>query len=333
MSSLKLTGDALLVAEQLYVGGPTGASGGFSVSTNGLLAYQGGSMSRSQLTRYSRKGERLGVVAEPGYYDSLALSPDDTQLAVSAQVTPFEQSDLWTYDVARNFGRRIRSNGYDFAPVWSPDGHFVYSSGRRVTFDLYERPANGSDEETQLLAGGQNETPLSWSADGKFILFSRGGNQASASLWSLPLFGDRLPVPFVQTRYQEASGRFSPDGKWVVYVSDESGRNEIYVKAFPTSADRIQISSEGGYGPRWRQQNEIVYIRGRSALIAELRIDGNRLGVVGETRLPLDFRARIGFGSSYDVSRDGQWFVVNEVVDTDEHPITVVLNWPAGLKK
>jgi Tol biopolymer transport system component len=173
----------------------------------------------------------------------------------------------------------------------------------------------------------------SWSADGRFVLYTT----TPPDLWALPLSGEKKPFPFLQTRFNEGSGRFSPDGRWVAYQSNESGRPEVYVAAFPGPGGKWQVSTAGGVLPRWRRDGkEIFYAAptGATMMAASVNSEGTAFQV---GRVQSLFQVRAGGPRYfYDVSADGQRFLLNalpEQTATTPVPLTLVVNWTAGLKK
>jgi eukaryotic-like serine/threonine-protein kinase len=337
VSTLATSGEAAPVAEQLLAGGPTGTAAAFAVSTNGYLAYQSGSDPPSQLSWFNRKGEPLGVLGEPVLGDDVALSPDGSRAALtlpSSSRIPSGNFDVWIYDVEHNQRRPFTSGpANEIAPVWSPDGQrIVFASDRRDPSDLFVKPTSRGGDESPLFSGAQRETPVSWSSDPEFILYVSTGNETREDLWALPLFGDRLPRAFARTRASESQGRFSPDAKWVAYVSDETRRREVYVAPFPGPGEAIQISTGGGNAPVWRG-SEIFFV-GPGNMLMAAEVKPQSLSLRSVPARPL-FRIRpTGFlGRFYDVSPDGQRFLVNVPVETGEQPVTLVVNWMAGLRK
>jgi Tol biopolymer transport system component len=224
----------------------------------------------------------------------------------------------------------------DVAPIWSPDAtRIVFGSNRKGSFDLYQKPANGAGSEQLLLANGQVNSASDWSPDGRFVLYGTFDPKMQASgtdIWALPLDGDRKPFPVVQTDFEERGGQFSPDGKWIAYQSNESGRFEIHVQPFPGPGARSPISTGGGYQPRWRRDGqEIFYIAPDNRLMAvPIQFASNGQAIEPGTPVPL-FRLRLGTqvfsDSSYMVASAGQRFLVNAVTEDATSPITVVLNF------
>lgn len=193
------------------------------------------------------------------------------------------------------------------------------------------------------MEGGANKYVTSWSADGRFILYHIGNaaSQTGNDLWVLPTFGDRKPRPLLQTPFNETQGQFSPDGRWVAYLSNESGRGEVYVVPFPEAGGKWQISTAGGVQPRWRRDGkELFYLAGNTLMAAEVNGDGTafQVGAVRrlfEARLRTESYLAFGTGPVYDVAPDGQRFLVDVVGDEEAAPtlITVVTNWTRALGK
>jgi len=245
--------------------------------------------------------------------------------------------DLWIYEVARGLRTRFTFDPRpDNSPVWSPDGTRVaFSSIRKGDFDLYIKSYTTPGEEELLLQAEYDQVPMSWSPDGQYLAYcNRGVPGTGSDIWVLPLFGDRQPIRFLQTGFLEDGPQFSPDGRWIAYVSNESGRQEVYVAPFPGPGWKLQISTVGGSKPRWRQDGREIYY-----LAEENRITAVGFGQKGSTfevgsATPLFPIRTQRLGSVYLVSPDGQRFLVNtEFEEQVSSPLTLVLNWTADLKK
>jgi len=333
---LKLSGEAFPIAEAIQTQAypPVGV---FSASESGVLAYQTGTIGvGSRLVWFDRTGQQRGVLGDSAPYDGLEFSPDGKRASVS--IREAQGRVIWIYDLERGLRTRFTFDSADEnTPVWSPDGsRIVFSSRRKGHMDLYQKASNGAATEDALFADTDSlgKTAQSWSPDGKFIMYDRVDAQTGYDLFVLPLFGDHKPYPFLQTQFNERRGRFSPDGRWVAYASDESGRYEVYVSPFPGPGGKWQVSTAGGMSPRWRHDgNELYYLAFDNTLMAAA-VNGRGASFgVGAVK-PL-FRARTaGASYLYDVSADGLRFLVNTLPEqTASAPITVVLNWSAGLKK
>lgn len=217
-------------------------------------------------------------------------------------------------------------------PIWSPDGsRIVFTSNRKGHFDLYQKSASGAGSEELLLESNIDKTPTGFSPDGRFLLYSAVDSRTRADLWVLPLVGDQKPFPFLQTEFTESFGQFSPDGRWIAYRSDESRGGEIYVAPFPGPGGQRQVSTAGGRQPRWRGNGkELFYLAPDDKLMAaEVSGQGATLQV-GSVRPLFTARQAVTGGFVYDVTSDGQRFLINTAVEQKaSSPITLVQNWTA----
>jgi Tol biopolymer transport system component len=317
----------------------------FAVS-NTVLAFQhaAGSTGKSRLAWFDRSGRQTAALGETDSYGGVvtngsaevSLSSDGSRATV---VAPPGHPDVWIFDIARGARTRLTFDPAGAsAPVWSPDGNSVaFRSVRNGQQAIYRRPSNGAGADELLFADPFFKIPESWSPDGRYILFAGPGVAPNAQdtwwTWALPLFGDRKPFPFMQSHFTSNRVQFSPDGRWVAYQSNESGQFEVYVTPFPGPGGKTQISVGGGREPRWRHDGkELFYLEGRTLMAADVKADETRFEVGAVHRL---FQSRVSTGNEvYDVSRDGQHFLL-DVVDDDpaSDAITVVVNWPALLKK
>jgi Tol biopolymer transport system component len=334
---LELTGDAMPIAEDVALGGSSGRNGAFSVSKTGVLAYQTGSGSiPTELVWLDRQGKRVGTLGERADYMDFALSPDGTRAAVSVLDPARNTGDIWLLDVARGVRTRFTSDpANESSPVWSPDGAaIVFDSNRAKNADLYQKFSSGVQAEQAILQTGQAERAWSWSRDGRYLLYSIGEPSAGVDLWVLPLFGDRKPFPFLSTPFGEVRAKFSPDGRWITYTSNESGRPEVFVAPFPTADAKYRISTGAGSWSRWRPDGKgIFYVTDDTLMSAEVNGQGSTFAVGAVTPL-FKIERRPGQRYPYDVSPDGQRFLVNAPVEQPESPpITVVVNWKAALRK
>lgn len=308
-----------------------------------MLSYQASSKATdTQLVWFDRAGKQIGRLGEPAQYGFVELSPDGKRVSVSVpDQAADERRDTWIYDVTRGVGTRFTFDPANDGPsIWSPDGsRIVFSSDRKGHFDLYQRASNASGSEELLFEDNLLKTPTSWSPDGKFILYTAGVNRGSelvsgtgSDLFILPFSGRRRPVPLLQTPFNEFGGKFSPDGRWVAYTSNESGRNEIYVIPFAGSGGKWRVSTAGGVCQRWRGDGKEIFYIGADNKLMAASVNGNRSTFEVGTVKPL-FETRLGQpGCPYSVSPDGQQFLINTQMVVSA-PITVVLNWTAGLNK
>jgi serine/threonine protein kinase len=334
-----LAGDAFPIAEQIQLSGGASFYGVFSVSENGVLAYQTGTaIPGSQLVWFDRSGKQIGALGDSAAYGDLELSPDRKRASVSVPDQAGKGRDIWLSEMTRGVRTRFTFGPADqLVSIWSPDGsRIVFNSNRKGHYDLYQKAASGAGTEKVLLEDNLDKNPLSWSPDGRFLLYSTGtaSPKTGADLFVLPLSGDRKPQPFLQTPFNELGGQFSPDGRWIAYTSNESGKYEVYVQPYPGPGGKWQISTAGGGIPRWRRDGtEIFYIAPDYKLMAA-GINGKGSSIEVGAVKPLFQTHMVGNRHEYDVSADGQRFLVNSAPEQEASaPITVVLNWIAGLKK
>jgi Tol biopolymer transport system component len=221
--------------------------------------------------------------------------------------------------------------------VWSPDGSkILFDAVPEGVSNLYQKIATGAGSEELLLKSTSADFPLDWSADGRYILFGREDPKTKGDIWILPLGGDGKPFPFVNTEATEFTGKFSPDGRWIAYSSDESGKFEVYVQAFPATSGKWQVSVGGGAAPSWSNDGkEIFYLGPDKKLMA---VDVKTVGASLEQGIPKPLFAtdveQYTLPNRYAVSKDGKRFLVNNAVEsTGAKPIAIVLNWTADIKK
>ncbi len=338
VTRLALTGDAVPIADQVALGGLSGRTGAFSVSENGVLAYQAASAEiRTQLTWVDRSGNQTGVVGGPADFGDVELSPDRGRATVSVLDAGQRTRDIYTVDIERGLRTRFTFDPTDEqTSIWSPDGARVIYNGRpKGYFDLFERDASGVGPEQLLLSDTRNKLPLSWSPDGKALLYSTGAFVVgNTDVWLLHLDGERRSAPFLQSPFNETEARFSPDGRWVAYVSNETGSSEVYVTGFPGPSGKWPVSTAGGNYPRWRADGRELFYTTRDGRILAVEVNGQGAEFVVRDERPLFGTHATTTGRyAYDVSADGQRFLVNTVVETAApSPITLVVNWTSALR-
>jgi eukaryotic-like serine/threonine-protein kinase len=340
---LELVGEPVPVAERV---GFFRTFGFFSASTNGVLVYRTGSSGAPQLTWFDREGKILGMVGDPGYTLALSLSPDGTRAAIS-RYDSSANAALWLVDLSRGTTTRFTFGpSRDPFATWSPDGRrIIFAYNPSGVLDLYQKLASGVKDEELLLKSSDNKFPTSWSRDGRFLLYdsSDPNPRAKDALWVLPLAGDKKPFPFLRTEFNNGEGKFSPDGRWVAYVSDESGRDEIYVRTFSPNfaaaasdtGGKWLISSQGGSGPRWRGDGkELYYLASDGKLMAvEIATTPVFRAGVPKALFQTQGNAVSMIQYSWEPSPDGKRFLFVTPAEQGTVPFTVVLNWQAGLKK
>jgi serine/threonine protein kinase len=342
-TQLKLTGEAEAVAEQV---GNYRALGFFSVSGNGKLIYRSAPGQTAQMTWFDRQGKPLGLQDAPFVYEAgPSLSPDGTRVASAA----FDGSSvhIWLFEFARSARTRLTSEqGLHTSPVWSPDGSRVaYSSSVRGHYDLYVKSSEGTGREELLFESAENKFPTSWSQDGRFLMFSSENSRTSFDVWALPMDGrtadspgNQKPFPVAQTEFGEFMARFSPDSRWIAYASNETGRSEVYLQPFMPSADgssstrgKSIVSSGGGIRPSWRRDGRELYYTTLEGKMMAVDLAANPTFKAGLPQPLFQMRQN---ALDWDVGADGKRFLVAvPVSESTPAPFTVVLNWPAVLKK
>jgi len=340
-NKLQLSGEPFPVAEQLGYNLVTGRAF-FSVSQTGVLTFLSSNSPNTQLVWIDRGGKQLAPIGSPVADTGVRLSPDEKRLAVSRLDPQTASADIWLIDLARNNPSRFTFDpANESAPVWSPDGtRIVFASNRDGVSNMYQRLSNGAGNDEVLLKSAQPTGPHDWSPDGKIILFGMISPKTGADLWLLPLFGDQKPAPFIQTEFIETQARFSPDGRWIAYTSNESGSYQVYIQSFPTSGGKWQVSTSGGAQPQWRRDGKELFYLAPDRKIMAVEVNGAGPTFVSGIPKPL-FEAHVstifpGGGGAiyYSVTGDGQRFLVNTLAgDSMPAPFTVVLNWTAGLKR
>ncbi len=331
---LELTGEPIRIAENVIVSLTGNAR--FTTAANGTLAYvQNREMDVAQLTWCDRSGKRLGEAGTAEPWTSFALSPDDRAVALIRN-EPNRLNSLWQLNLAQGTTTRFvtDTDSANFFPVWSPDGEqLAFASARNSALNLFLKRTNGIAPEERLLETRFQTYPLSWSPDGKFLIYAMGDPQTRTDIWSLPLSGERKPQPLLQTKADERGAKVSPDGNWLVYVSDETGVAEVYVTQFPQPGRAWRISKSGGNNPAWRADGkELFFLSGKQLMAANILNGVNNGGTEFQASAPrLLFEIE---GANYSPSKDGQRFLTSVVTErAPTPPINVALNWTAEMKK
>jgi eukaryotic-like serine/threonine-protein kinase len=304
----------------------------FAVSDDGTLVYLPGAAGWiGKLVWVDRKGAATPLPLPAQAYGVLKVSPDGQRLAV---MVGGATDDVWIYESARGAFTRLTTEGFNRDPIWNPDGKRVtFTSFREGTFSMVQRFADGSGVEERLLANKYSSFPGSWAPDGSVLAFDESTPTNDTDLWILLMNGDRTPRPFLQTHFEEWGAAFSPDGRWIAYTSDESGRSEVYVRPYPGPGGKWQISTDGGEEARWSRSGELFYRNATKWMAArvhtspglsvdkpEVMFEGNYINVNG---------------IEYDVTADGHHFVMIQANEPKSPPteLSVVLNWFNELKR
>jgi len=311
--------------------------GVFSVSSGEVLVTQTGRGAFvSQLTWFDRRGKAAGTLGMVGSYPNVRLSPDGRKVAVEEADPDGRTTHIWIYEPARSATTRLTFDpSLHQAPIWSPDGRqILFGSNNKVGFHLYLKNADGSGSEEQVadFGAGMQVNLWDWSRDGKHVLFRKGNE-----LWDLS-WPERVAKPLLQVKWAVRNAQFSPDGRWMVYASNETGSMEIYVSPFPSGNGKWQVSSTGGQEPRWRQDGkELFYVSADGKLMA-VAVTTDAGFKVGSPVALFQTHRRQSVSSQdvfpYDVSGDGQKFlIITKMDEATAAPLSVLLNWSSEMEK
>ncbi|HSE48433.1 MAG TPA: protein kinase [Terriglobales bacterium] len=332
------TGDAVPIAENLrFDAGITHAV--FSASRTGLLLFQsGGVRAGSQLTWFDRTGKQTGQIGTPAMQYSIRISPDQKHVAAQIFDPAASNVDLWVFDVQRNVRTRLTFDpAAEMSPVWSPDSKRIYFASERDANrrQIFVKNADGSGGEERVLTSQDVDVPDDVSRDGRYLAFTRRSLTGSTGfdIWILPLAGEPKPFTFLQTQFLEGTPRFSPDGRWLAYTSDESGRPEVYVSPFPAGGTKWQISNTGGRLAVWdKNGSELIYLSPDNKLMAvDLRFSANSV----QPGLPRElFQTRTPpTPLPYHVGTDGRILVITMEDYAEGTPLSLVTNWTNIVRK
>jgi Tol biopolymer transport system component/DNA-binding winged helix-turn-helix (wHTH) protein len=335
LQARQIKGEAFRIADGVGTEGSRYVSA--SVSETGTLVYAPkGFQAAPRLTWFDRRGHVLGTLGEPAPYLGVALSPDESRVAVSLGTGHPKNVDIWVIDTATSIRSRLTTDaGRDVSPVWSRDGtRLAFQSSRRAMGPALRQAFTSAARPDELLLEGTGNftmTPSDWSSDGRFILYTTRGSD----IWALPLFGDRKPFALAQTPFTETSAVFSPDGRWIAYTSNEGGQPDVYVRSFPGDGNKWQVSKDGGGHPLWRADGkELFYLAADGSLMA-VSIDPTSplTSSLPEPLFPTG-AATFGYNQAYGVTKDGQRFLVSVRPQpvSDDAPLTIVLNWTAAIR-
>jgi len=328
-----LTGEPFPVAENVSTTAITSRVR-YSLAGTGLLTYASGGGDIKQLTWVDRAGAVLETPGEPveGVL-RLALSPDEKQVVLGS--LSGANYDLWVRDLARGLATRFTFHpAIEAIPIWSPDGsRIVFSSNREGQYDLYTKSTSGAGQEEPLLKTASNKAASSWSSDGRLLLYVELDPKTKQDLWVLPMEGERKPVAFLRTEFNEQDGAFSPDGKWIAYQSDESGRYEVYVQPYPATGAKWQVSKDRGSAPRWRRDGKELFWLSEGGTLLAAEVTAGPAFQLATTRRLFETRIQDIF-ERYAVSADGKRFLMPVPVESDANrSLTVIENWLAAAKR
>jgi eukaryotic-like serine/threonine-protein kinase len=337
-STLTLSGSPVPIAD---------AVDGFGVSNTGLLLYRksSGNAADKQLTWFDRTGRQLEPLGPKGNYGNVELSPTGDRVAVD-MITE-GNGDVWVIDVARGVPSRITfAQSREWTPVWSPDGsRLAFGSGRDRGSHTYQKSAAGVGTETPMFKSDASEIPVAWSPDGRYIVFSRlkGPNGGGVDTWLMDLSGEPKVSPYIESPFDKAQARISPDGRWLAYTTNDSGMYQIMVQSFPDpTRGRWQITAQGGIEPKWRRDGRELYYLAFDGKLMAVPIKETKPGQPFEAGTPTTTlfqtpltvsRNQIPRDRRYDVAPDGRFLIATPVTAGGPEPVTAVVNWTAAIEK
>jgi serine/threonine-protein kinase len=333
-SRLLVSGTAVKLVE-----GVAEASDGapeYSLSTTGDLAYVAGpagfdARSRRTFVWVDRKGSIEPIQAQPALYSTPSLSPDGQRIAFHIEAT---RNDVWAYDLARATTTRMTYGRHHF-PIWTPDGtRLTFASGGEGSMNLFWGPADGSGVEERLTTSKNQQLPESWSPDGRTLAFDERDPTSGFDIWTVSLDGDRKPRPFLKTPFNELRPRFSPDGRWLAYQSNEAGRTEVYVRPFPGPGGKTKVSTDGGGGPRWGPDGRELFYRNPQGVFVVPVLAGPSFAVgVPQKLFSWPFTGNMST-SGFEIALDGRrLLMMREDPTPDPKQINVILDWLDELKR
>jgi Tol biopolymer transport system component len=340
LDRLAFEGDVVPVADTVNIGGALAASGAFSVSTDGVVIYQGASVERRvRLEWFDRKGARVGSLGDEGLYSEPELSPDSSRTAFVIGANDTSRGDeIWIYDNVRGTRARLTTGlGDKVAPRWSPNSSTVAFASRKLQGSrvgwLRMKPIAAAEDSPLVEDESNRGIPSSWSRDDRFLLFTAPDRSSEGriqgDIWVLPLKGERKPAKFIATPFNEGGGTFSPDGRHVAFHSDRTGRDEVYVTTFPDATDPVTISASGGSWPQWRQDGrELFYLSADGQLMTVDVTPGSpvRFGMPHVLFKVAGSDTTNSSPKPYSPTSDGQRFIVATTVEQgDVAPLTVLI--------
>jgi Tol biopolymer transport system component len=338
---LSLSGEAVTIADSIRIVGGPDALSPVSVSRDGTLVYGSSPEPHYQLTWYARDGKPVGTVGPPDAYLDLRISPDDQKVAVSRMDPSTRITDIWLMDTGRGVPNRVTFEGASM-PAWSPDGRRLAYLKAAAPPNLFVQDVTKPGSIERLVSSHNSQQFPEWSPDGRFLLYAEDVNDPSSTtrtdLQLLSIDGAQTITPYLQTPFAETRGHFSPDGKWVAYTSDESGRNDVYVQSFPVGGAKGRISSKGGDFARWRQDGKELFYTAPDSMLMSVAVQALQNSLTfGDPKPLFKIPGRAGplrQARIFDVAPDGQRILALPPADDDAAPsMTVVVNWPTLVRR
>jgi Tol biopolymer transport system component len=333
LSKLELYGDAVPVVDKIEFSGDK-SRGVFSVSANGVLTYQTPGANGGLSALYDAAGKKLLEIPDHLISNSGRFSPDGTKIVFDSPDPESNFSDIWQFDITRRINTRVTFDpSSEWLAIWSSDGgHVAYSSDKHGSGEIYVKNSDGSDAEHLIMKSPNiNTTPLDWTPDGRQIIVGSLNESTNNDLVVISASGSDSIVTFANSKFNEDAARVSPDGRWLAYQSDESGRPEIYVRPFPTGNGKWQISDNGGTNPVWTGDGKTLFYNQSGGVVMAIAVTATSTTFFsGSGRKVLE----ISRSTVLDVSRDGKTFLVTtNVGGQTAQPISIATNWDKELSK
>jgi serine/threonine protein kinase len=340
--TLEIIGESFPVIEQVSFSGTDAlTTGNFTISNNGVLIYQDArnlidSEVNQELSWVDRTGKKISQTGPSGKYSNFRLSRDEKKI-VFDRVSNSGNWDIWLLDLIRGISSRLTNHpAVDNLPMWSPDSSKVlFPSLRDGPFNLYIKASTGAGQAELLIKlGTDNGWGTDWTRDERFILYQMPGHETGQDLWIAPQLDDKEPYPYLNKEYNEQDGTFSPDGKWIAYVSNETGWDEIYVQSFPLSETKFTISTDGGSEPYWSDDGtELFYVStDRNLMAIPITLNPRFYPGVPKPLFPVPVKAS---RHSYAVSKDSKRFLIIDQTEEQKADLSiiVVVNWTSLLEQ
>jgi len=335
-SSGTLSGPPVPVAEAVEYN-PDRWIGALTVSSSGVLGYLSGVGKQSQLAWYGRDGKEQGKLGGPGSYDVVSISPDGQRVATDLGQPNGPSRDIWIYELARSTATRLTFEGAQAeVPVWTHDGKTIAYTTNRHGGDIYAKASSGLGGEVMVVESNDFKIPNDWTPDGGLLVYMNFTGGKGPRLWVHPTAPEKKDYPLLSTNFAEENARFSPDGRWLAYVSEETGKDEIFVVPFPSLSSKWQVSTAGGEQLTWRRDGkELFYVAPNRKLMA---VAVDTAGGTFKAGLPRELFTTLipsphHVSPQYSATSDGQRFIINTRLEQSLEPITLYANWERELKK